>query len=136
MPVLEFKCRFWAVKCRFQALSAGFGEKIKKNNKKIKRLKDVCINTRPPPESFMGQAVTGTNYFAWFPGNDMNQGGENSNSRPRQSEEIFGSARTDPVQFKWGFGEGLLKDKFAFFEASKKKPIPKRRNLLAKRPFL
>ena len=27
----------------------------------------------------------------------------------------FGSARTDPVRFKWGFGEGLLKDKFVFF---------------------
>ena len=35
----------------------------------------------------------------------------------------------------WGFGEGLLKDKFAFFEASKN-PTPKRRKLLAKRPFL
>ena len=34
-----------------------------------------------------------------------------------------------------GFGEGLLKDKFAFFEASTN-PMPKRRNLLAKRPFL
>ena len=43
--------------------------------------------------------------------------------------------KTDPVQFKWSFGEGLLKDKFAFFEASKN-PIPKRRNLLATRPFL
>ena len=32
------------------------------------------------------------------------------------------------------FGEGLLKDKVAFFEASKN-PIPKRRKLLAKRPF-
>ena len=35
----------------------------------------------------------------------------------------------------WGFEERLLNDKFAFFEASKN-PIPKRRNLLAKRPFL
>ena len=26
----------------------------------------------------------------------------------------FGSAKTDPVRFKWGFGEVLLKDKFAF----------------------
>ena len=48
---------------------------------------------------------------------------------------FFECAKTDPVRFKWGFGEGLLKDKFAFFEASKK-PIPKRRNLLAKNPFL
>ena len=47
----------------------------------------------------------------------------------------IGSAKTDPVRFKWGFGEGLLKDKFAFFEASKS-PTPKRRKLLAKRPFL
>ena len=31
-----------------------------------------------------------------------------------------------PVRCKWGFGEGLLKDKFAFFEAYKN-PIPKRR---------
>ena len=44
------------------------------------------------------------------------------------------SAKTDPVQFKWGFGEGLLKDKFAFFEAYKS-PIPKRRKLPAKHPF-
>ena len=48
---------------------------------------------------------------------------------------INGSAKTDPVRFKWRFGEGLLKDKFAFFEAYKN-PIPKRRRLLAKRPFL
>ena len=47
----------------------------------------------------------------------------------------LGSAKTDPVQFKWGFGDGLLKDKFAFFEAYKS-PIPKRRKLLAKHPFL
>ena len=45
------------------------------------------------------------------------------------------SAKTDPVRFKWGFGEGRLKDKFAFFQAYKN-PIPKRRKLLAKRPFL
>ena len=50
-------------------------------------------------------------------------------------EERFGSGKTDVVRFKRGFGEGLLKDKFAFFEASKN-PIPKRRKLLAKRPFL
>ena len=35
------------------------------------------------------------------------------------------SAKTDPVRFKQGFGEGLLKDKFAFVDASKN-PIPKR----------
>ena len=45
------------------------------------------------------------------------------------------SAKTDPVRLKWGFGEGRLKDNFAFFEAYKN-PIPKRRKLLAKRPFL
>ena len=50
------------------------------------------------------------------------------------SPPFLGSAKTDPVRFKWGFGEGLLKDKFAFFEASKR-PILKRRKLLAKRPF-
>ena len=49
--------------------------------------------------------------------------------------KIFGSAKTDPVRFKWGFGEGLLKDKFAFFEAYKN-PIPKRKKQPAKRPFL
>ena len=27
--------------------------------------------------------------------------------------------KTDLVRFKWGFGEGLLKDEFAFFEALK-----------------
>ena len=47
---------------------------------------------------------------------------------------FFGSAKTDPVRFKWGFGKGLLKDKFAFFEAHTK-PIPRRRKLLAKRQF-
>ena len=46
----------------------------------------------------------------------------------------FGSAKTDPVRFKWGFGEGRLKDKFAFFEAYQN-PIPKGRKLLARRPF-
>ena len=39
-----------------------------------------------------------------------------------------------PVRFKWGFGQGRLKDKFAFFEAYKS-PTPKRRKLLAKRRF-
>ena len=29
----------------------------------------------------------------------------------------LGSAETDPVWFKRGFGDGLLKDKFALFEA-------------------
>ena len=29
--------------------------------------------------------------------------------------EKFECAKTDPVRFKWGFGERLLKDKFAFF---------------------
>ena len=47
---------------------------------------------------------------------------------------IIRSAKTDLVRFQWGFGEGLLKDKFAFFEAYKS-PTPKRRKLLAKRPF-
>ena len=49
---------------------------------------------------------------------------------------FIGSAKTDPVRFKWGFGEGLLKDKFAIFEASKNPKNPKRRDLLAKRAFL
>ena len=31
---------------------------------------------------------------------------------------FFGGAKTVPVRFKWGFGEGPLKDKFASFEAS------------------
>ena len=48
---------------------------------------------------------------------------------------FVGSAKTDPVRFKWGFGEGLLEGKFAFFEASKN-PIPKRRNPLAKPIFV
>ena len=34
-------------------------------------------------------------------------------------QATFECAKTDPVRFKWGFGEGLLKDKFAFLEASK-----------------
>ena len=52
----------------------------------------------------------------------------------KKAPVMFGSAKTDPVRFKWGFGAGLLKDEFAFFEAYKS-PIPKRRKLLAKRPF-
>ena len=51
-----------------------------------------------------------------------------------QSRSI-GNAKTDPVRLKWGFGEGLLKDQFGFLEAYKS-PTPKRRRLLAKRPFL
>ena len=51
------------------------------------------------------------------------------------NNDRIGSAKTDPVRFKWGFGEARLKDKFAFFEASKN-PIPKRRRLLAKCTFL
>ena len=53
---------------------------------------------------------------------------------PFQEWQKIGSAKTDLVRFKRGFGEGLLKDKFAFFKAYKN-PIPKRRKLLAKRPF-
>ena len=45
------------------------------------------------------------------------------------------SAKTDPIRFEWGFGEGLLKDEYAFFEACRS-PIPQRRKLLAKHPFL
>ena len=40
-----------------------------------------------------------------------------------------------PGPVEWGFGEGLLKDKFAFFEADKN-PIPKRSKLLIERPIL
>ena len=32
---------------------------------------------------------------------------------------FLGVQKTDPVRFEWGFGEGLLKDKFAFFEVQK-----------------
>ena len=35
----------------------------------------------------------------------------------RQNHPFAGSAKTDLVRFEWGFGEGLLKDKFALFEA-------------------
>ena len=45
------------------------------------------------------------------------------------------SAKTDPVRFKWGFGEALSKDRFAYSEAYKN-PIPKKRKPLAKRPCL
>ena len=45
---------------------------------------------------------------------------------------FFGSAKTDLVRLKWGFGEGLLKDKSAFFEAYKS-PIPLRRKSLRKK---
>ena len=39
--------------------------------------------------------------------------------------------------FRWSFGEGLLKDKFAFFfSEAYNNPTPKRRKLLAKRPFI
>ena len=29
-------------------------------------------------------------------------------------QSYFGSAKTDPVRFKWGFGEGLLKGNLPF----------------------
>ena len=29
-------------------------------------------------------------------------------------QNVLESAKTDPIQLKWGFGEGLLKDKVAF----------------------
>ena len=58
-----------------------------------------------------------------------------ANARLLRNVAILGSAKTDPVRFKWGFAEGLLKVQIAFFEAYKR-PIPKRRSLLAKRPFL
>ena len=61
--------------------------------------------------------------------------GTSAHSSWRFGESLLGVRKTDPVRFKWGFGEGLLKNKFAFFEASKN-PIPERRKLLAKRPFL
>ena len=56
--------------------------------------------------------------------------------RTFDSRSLFlGVQKLTQSVFKWGFGEGLLKDKFVFFEAYKS-PIPKRRKLLAKRPFL
>ena len=51
------------------------------------------------------------------------------------SEQVLGVQELTRSRCKWGFGEGLLKDKFAFFETYKN-PTPKRRKLLAKRPFL
>ena len=50
------------------------------------------------------------------------------------SLQCVGCAKTDPVRFKWGFGEGPLKDKFAFFEAYKN-PIPMRRKTACKTPI-
>ena len=76
------------------------------------------------PETVSGNHVTN------FSGNP-----NEIHSKDKNLVGIFGSAETDPVRFKWGFGEGRLKDKFAFFEAYKN-PIPKRRKQLAKRLFL
>ena len=36
-----------------------------------------------------------------------------------RNKSLIGSAKTEPVRFKWGFGEGLWKDKFAFVDAYK-----------------
>ena len=55
--------------------------------------------------------------------------------RPLCNPLILGVQKLPRSGFKWGFGEGRLKDKVAFFEAYKE-PIPKRRQLLATRPFL
>ena len=41
---------------------------------------------------------------------------------------ILGVPKLTRSGLKWGFGEGLLKAKFAFFEA-RKSPIPKKRKL-------
>ena len=46
----------------------------------------------------------------------------------------IGSAKTDLVRFKWGFGEGPLEDKFAFFGASKN-PRPRGENCLQNAHF-
>ena len=51
----------------------------------------------------------------------------------RHPSEVH-AEQTDPVWFKWGFGEGLLKDKFALSETYNS-PVPQRRQLLAKHPF-
>ena len=59
---------------------------------------------------------------------------------PREDsrETKIGSAKTDPVQFKWGFGEVLVKDKFAFKRLIKALylSLGPKRELLAKCPFL
>ena len=47
---------------------------------------------------------------------------------------FFGSAKTDPVRFKWGFGEVLLKDKFAF-KSLFKVLCPRRENCLQNAHF-
>ena len=54
----------------------------------------------------------------------------------KSGTETIGSAKTDPVRFKWGFREeDFLKDKFALFEAYKS-PIPKRRKTACKTHIL
>ena len=49
-------------------------------------------------------------------------------------EPNLGSAKTDRVRFKWGFGEGLLKDKFAFSRLVKV-PYLRGENCLQKNHF-
>ena len=71
----------------------------------------------------------------WRTKNDCKTSLETETTARERKHLGLESAKTDPVRFKWGFGEGGLKGKFAFFEAYKN-PIPKRRKLLAKRPFL
>ena len=47
---------------------------------------------------------------------------------------VFWECKNRPGPVQMGFGEGLLKDKFAFFEASKY-PMPKRRKSACKMPL-
>ena len=53
--------------------------------------------------------------------------------------QIFGSAKTDQVRFKWGFGEALLKDNFASYtyeeKTACKTPIFKAKRVPFKKPF-
>ena len=60
-------------------------------------------------------------FFEDFSGHVSPTKNEEKNPATKSSKNLqlknIGSAKTDPVRFKWGFGEGLLKDKFVFFEA-------------------
>ena len=70
-----------------------------------KRIKEFCYETifriygSPPSPRVYNEPNTNTFLI--------------QNKHP--TKEIFGRAKTDPVRFEWGFGKGLLNDKFALF---------------------
>ena len=79
----------------------------------------------------MGNSIPGLVFFAAREGPDW----QNTLSKFEIFIPYFGVRKLTRSGLKGVLERGTLKDKFAFFEADKESPIPKRRKLLAKSPF-